>query len=84
MIKTIKSSALRSGLKGALGHIKKTKEPLVITERGIPTSVLVSIDEYEDYLSAKDAKFIASIHVARKEYKEGKTHTFSDVFGNIA
>ncbi len=83
MIKTIQSSELRSGLKGALGHIKKTKEPLVITERGIPTSVLVNIDEYEDYLSAKDPKFIASIQNARKEYREGKTYSFSDVFGNI-
>lgn len=83
MIKTIQSSELRSGLKDALGHIKKTKEPLVITERGIPTSVLVNIDEYEDYLSAKDSKFVASIKDARKEHKEGKVYSFQDVFGNI-
>ncbi len=83
MIKTIQSSELRSGFKSALGHIKKTKEPLIITERGVPTSVLVSIDEYEDYLSAKDPKFIASIKDARKEHKEGKVYSFSDVFGNI-
>jgi prevent-host-death family protein len=83
MIKTIQASELRSGFKSALGHVKKTKEPLVITERGIPTSVLVSIDEYEDYLSAHDPKFLASIKAARKERKEGKTYSFEDVFGNI-
>ena len=83
MIKTIQASELRSGFKSALGHVKKTKEPLVITERGVPTSVLVSIDEYEDYLSLHDSTFVASIKRARKEHKEGNTYTFRDVFGNI-
>ena len=83
MIKTIQASELRSGFKSALGHVKKTKEPLVITERGVPTSVLVSIDEYEDYLSARDPKFVASIKAARKEYKDGKVYSFNDVFGNV-
>ncbi len=83
MIKTIQASELRSAFKSALGHVKRTKEPLVITERGVPTSVLVSIDEYEDYLSARDPKFAASIKAARKEYRDGKVFTFRDVFGKI-
>ena len=83
MIKTIQASELRSGFKSALLHVKKTKEPLVITERGVPTSVLVCIDEYEDYLSLHDPKLVASIQGARMEHKEGKTYTFRDVFGNI-
>lgn len=84
MIKTIQASQLRGGLKTALGHVKKTKQPLVITERGVPTSVLVSIDEYEDYLSVRDPKLVASIKTARKEYENGDTFSFSDVFGKIA
>lgn len=83
MIKTIQASALRSSFKSAFEHVKKTKTPLVITERGVPTSVLVSIDEYEDYLSEHAPALIASIKKARAEYKEGKTFTFSDVFGNV-
>jgi prevent-host-death family protein len=84
MIKTIQASALRSGFKSALGHVKKTKKPLVITERGVPTSVLVSIDEYEDYLSEHDPELIASIKRARKEYTKKNIFSFSDVFGDIA
>lgn len=84
MIKTIQASELRNSLKSALGQVKKSKEPLVITERGIPTSVLVSIDEYEDFLAAKDPQFVASIKSARKEYKNKKTFSFTDVFGNLA
>ncbi len=83
MIKTIQASELRSSFKSALSHVKKTKEPLVITERGVPTSVLVSIDEYEDYLATRDTQLIASIKIARKEYNNKKTFTFNDVFGNI-
>lgn len=83
MIKTIQASELRSGFKAALGHVKKTKEPLVITERGVATSVLVSIDEYEDYLSARDPELVASIKLARKEYKDKKTFSFTDVFGEV-
>jgi prevent-host-death family protein len=84
MIKTIQASELRSNFKDALAHIKKTKKPLVITERGVPTSVLVSIDEFEDYLSAHDPALIASVKEARTEYKKGKTLSFDDVFGSLA
>ena len=83
MIKTIQASELRNSIKSALGHVKKTKTPLIITERGIPTSVLVSIDEYEDYLSAHDPKLVASIKAARGEYKKGAVFSFTDVFGKL-
>lgn len=84
MIKTIQASELRNNFKDALSHVKKTKKPLVITERGIPTSVLVDIDEYEDYLSVQDPELVASIKEARTEYKKGKTLSFSDVFGSLS
>lgn len=83
MIKTIQSTNLRNNFKSALVHIKKSKKPLIITERGVPTSVLVSIDEYEDYLSAHDPALIASIKRARAEYRKGAILNFDDVFGKI-
>jgi len=83
MIKTIQASVLRSDFKAALGHIKRTKQPLVITERGIPTSVLVDIDEYEDYISSHDKKLAASVRKARAEGKRKDTFSFSDVFGDM-
>jgi prevent-host-death family protein len=83
MIKTIQASKLRSDLKSALGHVKKTKEPLVITERGVPTSVLVSIDEYEDHLAVQDPAIVAAVKRAREESKRGDVFSFEDVFGKI-
>jgi prevent-host-death family protein len=84
MIKTIQASELRSSFKSALGHVKKTRKPLIITERGVPTSVLVSIDEYEDYLSAHDVEFVKSIKSARSAYKKGEIFSFTDVFGKLS
>lgn len=83
MIKTIQSSDLRNNFKDALAHVKKTREPLVITERGIPTSVLVDIDAYEDYVAARDSKLIASVKKSREERKNGDVFSFTDVFGSI-
>jgi len=83
MIKTIQASELRNSFKDALSHVKKTKMPLIITERGVPTSVLVSIDEYEDYLSTQDTELIASVKEARSEHKKGNVFSFSDVFGSL-
>ena len=83
MIKTIQATKLRAHFKDALGHVKKTKQPLIITERGVPTSVLIDIDEFEDYLMMQDKKSLAELKQSEKEYKEGKVHTLEDVFGDI-
>lgn len=83
MIKTIRASTLRSDFKDALDHIKKTKQPLIITERGTPTSVLITIDEYEDQLASYDATLAAEVKNARGEYKRGEVFTFDDVFGKV-
>ena len=83
MIKTIQSTQLRNNWSYALGLVKKTKKPLIITERGIPTSVLISIDEYEDYLDENNPEFVALVKKSKKEKKNGEVLSFSDVFGNI-
>jgi prevent-host-death family protein len=83
MIKTIQSTQLRANFSQTLDLVKKSKKPLIITERGVPTSVLVSIDEYEDFLDEKNTDLIASIKKVRKEIEKGEVLTFSDVFGNV-
>lgn len=83
MIKTIQATKLRSHFKDALAHVKESKQPLIITERGKPTSVLVDIDEFEDYLMMQDEEFVSNLRQSEKEYKEGKVHTLEDVFGDI-
>ncbi len=83
MIKTINSTTLRSHLKESMDHVRESKQPLVITERAVPTAVLIDIDEFEDMISTKDKKFLASIKEARKNYAEGQVIDMRDVFSDI-
>ncbi len=83
MIKTINATALRSNFKVSMDHVKSSKMPLVITERAIPTAVLMGIDEFEDLLSARDKVFLASIRTARKEYAKGDVVNMHDLFADI-
>ena len=44
---------------------------------------IVDIDEYEDYLDARDPALRTSIARARKEVRTSKVFTMDDVFGNV-
>lgn len=83
MIKTINSTKLRSHFKDTMDHVKKSKRPLVITERDIPTAVIIDIDEFEDILSGKDKEFIASIKKARAQYLKKDVLNMFDVFADV-
>ena len=62
MPETISSTKLRANLKDALLHVKESKKPLVVTERGTPTSVLLDIDSYLTLLKQYDKKAWAKLH----------------------
>ena len=83
MIKTVNTTSLRANFKDAMDHVKKSKKPLIVTERGIPTTVLIDIDEFEDYLTAKDKEFISSIKHARSQYIKNEVFHMEDIFGEI-
>jgi prevent-host-death family protein len=83
MIKTINSTKFRNNFKDTMDHVKKSKLPLIITERDIPTAVLIDIDEYEDALSAKDKTFVASIKKARSQHAKGDVLSMDDVFADV-
>ena len=82
-IHTIHASDLRSGFADAIKMVKKTKCPLIVKQRNVPSCVLVDIDEYEDFLDLKNPRLAKSVAKARKESKEGKVLTFDAVFGGL-
>ena len=83
MIKTINTTNLRNNLKEATNYVRESKKPLIITERGVPTSVLVNIDEYEDYLESRNGEYLVSVKKAREQIRKGQVHSMDDVFGSI-
>lgn len=83
MLKTINSTKFRNNFKDTMEHVKSSKQPLFITERNIPTAVLIDIDEYEDSLSSKDKEFLASIKRARLQYGKGQVLDMNDVFADV-
>ena len=83
MIKTINTTTLRSHFRESMEHVRESKQPLVITERAIPTAVLLDIDEYEDLLSAKDKTYLASIKEARKSYAKGDVVEMNELFEQL-
>ena len=83
MIKTINTTSLRNNLKEATNYVRESKKPLIITERGVPTSVLVDIDEYEDYLESRNVEYKVSVKKAREQILKGQVFSIDDVFGSI-
>ena len=77
MPETISSTKLRANLKNALTYVKESKKPLIITERGHDTTVLIDVDEYEDLLMYQDKEFMDGLRRSIKEHKEGTTKTYS-------
>jgi len=83
MIKTINTTNLRNNLKEATTYVRESKRPLIITERGVPTTVLVDIDEYEDYLESRNKEYVASVKKSREQIKNDEVFTMDEVFGSI-
>lgn len=81
--KKVAVAEFRKDLKDTLSYVKESRTPLIITERGMPSSVLLDIDSYEDLLAGKNAEYLRSIRAARKEYARGDTANMDDVFGGI-
>ncbi len=83
MIKTINATKFRNNFKDTMDHVKKSKKPLIITDRDVPSAILIDIDEYEDLLTGKDKEYLASIKKARTQYTKGNVLNMTDVFADV-
>lgn len=83
MIKTINATKFRNNYKATMDHLKRSKEAVVITDRNVPTAVLLDIDTYEDVVSGKNKKFVASIKRARAQYARGDVLSMEEVFSGL-
>lgn len=70
MVKTVSLPKFRSELDIILGQADQ--DTFVVEKNGDPVAVVMSIDEYEDYLETYDKKFQAGVKRAMQEYRSGK------------
>jgi prevent-host-death family protein len=70
-------SDLREDAAGILGRMKKSHEPVVITQRGRAAAVMVSVEEYER--SNHEREILRLLVQGDKEVAAGKGYELEDV-----
>ena len=70
-------SDLRDDAANVLERMKKSQEPVVITQRGRAAAVMVSIEEYER--SEHERELLRLLVQGDKEVAAGKGHALEDV-----
>ena len=85
MVKNISTRKLRENLAAVIKGVKINFDRYIVSRRGEPEAVLMSIDDYEGWLETieimSDKKLMDGIRLARKEIKECKVYSFEEVFG---
>lgn len=83
MTKNISISKVRANLTHVLDDIKEHMHSYIISKRGVPKVILMSIDDYEGWLETlsimSDEKTMSNIRKAEKELAHGKYCSLEDV-----
>jgi prevent-host-death family protein len=70
-------SDLRLGAANVLAKLRKTKQPVVITQRGRAAAVLISMESYEE--AEREREILRRIAQGEREVAKGKTVDLADV-----
>ena len=70
-------SDLREDAANILGRMKKSREPVVITQRGRAAAVMVSVEEYQR--STHEREILRLLVQGDKEVASGKGHDLEEV-----
>jgi prevent-host-death family protein len=68
---------LRDDAANVLDRMKRSREPVVITQRGRATAVMISVEEYER--SEHERELLRLLVQGEKEITAGKGHALEDV-----
>ena len=88
MAKYISVRELRKNLANVISDVKAHYERYVVSKRGKPEAVLMSMDDYEGWLETleimSDKEAMKDIRQAEKDLKEGKFYDFEEIYGKKA
>ena len=73
-------SDLRHDVAKVLKRVKETREPLVITQRGRASAVILNVKEYERTMYERD--LLLSLVQGEKEVQQGEGYTLDEVMSD--
>lgn len=73
-------SDLRQGAAEVLGQVRRTRQPVFITQRGRAAAVLISVESYER--TERELEILKRIARGEKEVRSGKGHDLDDVMAD--
>ena len=78
----VSSTTLRNNLADTLNALTE-RGYLLVSKRGALVSAVVDLDFFEDLLALANPKYLRSIRQARKDYRQGRAVTHTEVFGDL-
>ena len=85
MIKTVPVSEARHTLPDLVARMRKLMDRVIITRKGKPEAVIMSIDEYESWVETLELmsrpKTVKGIREGLADLKAGRSRSFEEVFG---
>jgi prevent-host-death family protein len=73
-------SYLRQAAADVLGRVRKTRQPVIITQRGRAAAVLMSVESYER--TERELEILKRIARGEKDLRAGKGHDLDDVMAD--
>jgi prevent-host-death family protein len=85
-MKSITVTEARIKIYDITDKVQKTGAQIMLTNKGKPKAILMSVEEYEGWLEtleimSQNPSILKEIKKAEKEFKEGKTYSLDEVFG---
>ena len=71
-------SQFRTDPASVLRQVRENRRPVVITERGNPSAVLVSVEEYEKQQAKLE--LLEAIFEGEKDFQEGRFESLDQIF----
>ncbi len=72
-------SDLKQDASATLKRVRKSKRPLILTQRGRPAAVLLSVDAYEK--GEQEREILKVLALGEREIAVGKGYDLDDVLG---
>ena len=78
-------SEFRANLSSVMKHsVVRDRENVIIESAGVPVGVVITMDDYEDYLDLRDPVVLSAVAKGLEDYRAGKATRTRDLLAEIA